>query len=301
MARRLATQPFTVDDAVLTVLEARVNFRARTMNLDAYFNRIGYSGAPRADLATLRAVHRAHVEAIPYENLDVQFEKPLTRAIGPTYEKIVERRRGGWCSEMTGLLSWAFEEIGFKVRRLAGGVTRATAGDSVVGNHFVLLVDLDETWLADAGFGDGLIEPVPLREGAFRVGPLDCRLDRIEGGWWRYSNDPTGSAPSFDFHTSVFDEALLEESCRFLQTDPASPFVLNAVVQRWQSDAHYSIRGRVLQAIDGAGKGTSLIEDAGHYVATLRDVFALDLPEAAALWPKICARHEAVFGASPPS
>ncbi|MEX0644169.1 MAG: arylamine N-acetyltransferase [Parvularculaceae bacterium] len=264
----------------------------------AYLDRIGFSGAPRADLATLRALHRAHVEAIPYENLDVQLGRPVTRAIGPTYEKIVTRRRGGWCYEMNGLLSWALEEIGFKVTRLAGGVARAIAGDAVVGNHLVLLVDLGETWLADAGFGDGLIEPTPLREGAFRVGPLDCRLDRVEAGWWRYSNDPTAVAPSFDFHEDVFEETLLEDRCRFLQTNPASPFVQNAVVQRWLNDAHYSMRGRVLQTNDGKGKRTAIIKDAKHYVATLREVFALDLPEAASLWPKICARHETVFGST---
>ena len=270
------------------------------MRLQAYLDRIGFSGAPRADLATLRAVHRAHVEAIPYENLDVQFGRPLTRAIAPAFEKIVERRRGGWCYEMNGLLCWALEEIGFKVRRLAGGVTRATAGDGVVGNHLVLLVDLDETWLADAGFGDGLIEPTPLCEGAFMVGPLECRLSRIDGGWWRYSNDPTGGAPSFDFHLDVSDEALLDDRCRFLQTDPASPFVLSAVVQRWRDEAHYSLRGRVLQRLDYGGKKTALIDDADRYVATLRDLFALDVPEAAALWPKIRARHEVLFGAPAP-
>lgn len=271
------------------------------MQIQAYLDRIGYAGTPRPDLETLKRVHRAHVEAIPYENLDVQFGRPLTRAIGPIFEKIVERKRGGWCYEMNGLFSWALEKIGFKVTRLAGGVTREKVGDGIVGNHLVLLIDLGDIWLADAGFGDGLIEPVRLREGAFRVGPLECRLDRIDGGWWRYANDPTGSAPSFDFHEDISDEALLEERCRFLQTDPASPFVMNALVQRWRAEAHYSMRGRVLQTINGAGKEKSLIEDAGHYVETLRDTFALDLPEAASLWPKICARHEIVFGAAAPA
>ncbi len=48
------------------------------MNLNVYFNRIGYAGSARADLETLTRVHRAHAMAIPYENFDVQLGRPLT-------------------------------------------------------------------------------------------------------------------------------------------------------------------------------------------------------------------------------
>lgn len=267
--------------------------------LEAYLGRIGFKGGARPDLATLRAVHHAHVEAIPYENLDVQLNRRLTRSPADAFDKIVTRRRGGWCYEMNGLLGWALEEIGFKVTRLAGAVTRAQSGDSVIGNHLVLLIDLGETWVADAGFGDGLIEPIRLREGPFRTGPLECRLERIEDGWWRYVNDPAGGAPSFDFHPGIGDEALLEARCQFLQSDPASPFVQNAVVQRWRDNAHYSLRGRVLQTLTEGGKHQETIGSAEDYVAALRETFALDLPEAARLWPAILARHEAVMAARP--
>ncbi len=269
------------------------------MRLQAYLDRIGYAGPVQPDLATLRAIHRAHVESIPYENLDVQFGVKVSRAVPAIFDKIVGRRRGGWCYEMNGLLSWALEVIGFSVKRLAGGVRREAVGDQAVGNHLVLLVDLGETWLADAGFGNGLIEPIRLREGAFRVGPLNCCLERIEGGWYRYFDDAITGGPSFDFHEDVSDEALLEARCRFLQSDPNSAFVLNAVAQRWRNDEHTSLRGRTLTRINSGGKGTTTVESADAYVATLRDTFDLDLPEAARLWPKICARHEALFACVP--
>ena len=265
------------------------------MKLESYLRRIGHAGQVRPDLETLRAIHRAHVQSISYENLDVQFGVPVSRAVPAIYSKIVERRRGGWCYEMNGLLSWALEEIGFSVRRLAGGVRREVVGDLAVGNHLVLLVDLDETWLADAGFGNGLVEPILLREGAFRVGPLNCRLTRVDGGWYRYVDDPITGGPSFDFHEGISDEALLEARCRFLQSDPTSNFVLNAVVQRWRHDEHYSLRGRSLTRIGEHGKETRLVDSADAYVETLRDLFDLNLPEAAGLWPKICARHESLF------
>lgn len=269
------------------------------MELDLYLERIGFAGDPHADLETLKRIHRFHVETIPYENLDVQFGVPIDRTPEAAFQKLVLRRRGGWCYEMNGLLSWALEEIGFKIHRLAGAVHRETAGDAMIGNHLVLLVDLDEPWVADAGFGDGLIEPVPLKQGPFKTGPLACTLEKIEHGWWRYNNDPDGGAPSFDFHPDIQDEALLEQSCRQLQTNPQSSFVLNAVVQRWAQNEHLSLRGRVFTKISRDGKISRIIANSDTYTSTLEKEFNLSAPDAASLWPKICARHEEVFGKEP--
>jgi N-hydroxyarylamine O-acetyltransferase len=265
------------------------------MKLEAYLDRIDFRGSLRPDEETLRAVHRRHVEAIPYENLDVQFHRPVTRQIEPVFDKLVTARRGGWCYEMNGLLAWALEECGFKLTRLAGAVMRETEGEAVIGNHLVLLVDLGQPWMADAGFGDGLIEPVPLKEGPFRVGPFHCSLERIEDGWWRYRNDPRGGAPSFDFHPELSDEARLDDRCQYLQASPDSPFVQNAVVQRWRNDEHFSVRGRVLQTFTEDGPAKRILQDAEEYVAVLRDMFGLDMPEASNLWPAILARHTALF------
>ncbi|MBY0421524.1 MAG: arylamine N-acetyltransferase, partial [Parvularculaceae bacterium] len=143
------------------------------------------------------------------------------------------------------------------------------------------------------------IEPVALREGSFRVGHFACALERIGDGWWRYRNDPQGSAPSFDFNEAVTDEALLETQSRFLQTNPASPFVQNLVVQRWDPGGHMSLRGRVLQRSDENGRSRDLIEDADGLVRALRNHFDLDAPEAARLWPQILARHATVFSDAP--
>lgn len=271
------------------------------MQLSDYLRRVGFDGATAADLATFRAVHRAHALSLSYENLDVQLTRPVTRDPADAFDKIVTHRRGGWCYEMNGLLGWALEEIGFDVTRLAGAVMRDMVGDGVIGNHLVLMVRIDgEDFIGDVGFGDGLIEPVALREGPIAGNPLRCSLHSIGGGWWRYANDPRSGGPSFDFNPSVTDENLLEEKCRFLQSDPSSPFVQNAVVQRWTAGAHLSMRGRVLRALTPRDEQKSLIADAEDYAATLKNLFGLDLPEAASLWPAIAARHEEVFAGQDP-
>jgi hypothetical protein len=67
------------------------------MQLDAYLARIGYAGALRPDLATLCALHRAHLLAIPYESLDMHLGRRLTLDLAQIFAKLVDARRGGWC------------------------------------------------------------------------------------------------------------------------------------------------------------------------------------------------------------
>jgi len=265
------------------------------VNLQAYLDRVKFTGKPKVDLDTLRRLHRGHVENIPYENLDVQFGREVSRNPEAIFDKLVTRRRGGWCYEMNGLLSWVLRDIGFDVTHMAGGVMRAAVGDDQVGNHLVLQVQLDRPYIADVGFGDGLIEPAPLDQGPVRQSLFAFALEDLGDDWWRFHNDPRGAAASFDFQSKRADEALLDDKCAWLQSSPVSPFVQNAVVQRHLPDGFAVMRGRILKTM-GADVQTRQIESARDYAVTLERVFALSLPEAEELWPKIDARHAELFG-----
>ena len=171
------------------------------MNVDAYLDRIGLHARPPATLAGLTAIHRAHSLAIPYENLDVQFGRLVTIERPAIYEKIVTKKRGGWCYEMNGIMGWALGELGFNVTRATGSVMREASGDFSNGNHLVLRVELSEgLYLADVGFGDGPRNPIRVVPGAFHADGFDFSLRRVDDRWWRLNNDPRGGAPSFDFN-----------------------------------------------------------------------------------------------------
>jgi len=268
-----------------------------TLELSAYLDRIRFEGGVRPDLATLRAIHRAHQYAITFENLDVQLRRPVVMDLEPNYDKIVRRRRGGWCYELNGVMGWALDQIGFDVTRMSAGVMRARAGDAQLGNHLCLLVRLDQPYLVDVGFGGSMTEPLPLRASEREDRPYRLGLSELDDGHWRFAEIAHGDGDdfSFDFRAAPADEALLARKCRFLQTDPASPFIQNLVVQRRTADAHLSLRGRVLAAIHTTRVDKKLLNSADELVATLRHSFDLDTPEAATLWPSICARHEALF------
>lgn len=264
------------------------------MDLQAYFDRIGYAGAPRPDLDTLRELHRLHLYAVPYENLDVQLRRPTTIDPAAAFEKIVLRGRGGWCYEMNGLLGAALVEIGFKVTRMAGSVARGER-DRPLGNHLILRVDLDRPYIADVGFGDGLREPVPLAVGPIHCAGYDFRMEALEDGWLRFHNHATGGAPFFDFEDKPASPHQLADTCQWLSTSPDSIFVQTAICQRHRPDGIDVLLGRVLRDVTPTEKTDRLLGSSGEFVGVLREVFGLDLPEAASLWPAICTKHDELF------
>jgi N-hydroxyarylamine O-acetyltransferase len=266
------------------------------MILSAYFDRIGYSGPVTPEPATLEAVMRAHIAAIPFENLDVQLGNRVTPALPAIYAKLVDRRRGGWCYENNGLFGWALGEMGFDVRRISAGVMRAVRGDVALGNHLALIVTIDgREWLVDVGFGGTLAAPIPLAAATHVQPPFSVGLVEADGYWRFEERYADGDAFSFDFLSGPADEALFARQCDALQSDPESIFVQNLVVQQRQAERHFSLRGRVLLERGAEGESKHLIADAAEFVATLKDRFGLDLPGAASLWSKVCARHAVLF------
>ena len=263
--------------------------------LEEYLERIGFRGEPRPDLATLSELQRMHVLTVPFENLDVQLRRPIVMDPDACYDKVVRRRRGGWCFELNGVLSWALREIGFDVVRLSGGVRRDVAGDKQMGNHLCLLVRLDRPYLVDVGFGGSLSRPLPLEASTQEQPPYHLTLSKLNDGYWRFAERTHGDPFSYDFRTDPADESHFADHCARLQIDSDSTFVQNLIVQRRDGDKHLALWGRVLMTQQSAGTEKRVLSSADELVATLRKAFDLDMPETAALWPAICARHEALF------
>lgn len=265
------------------------------MQLDRYLERIGYSGKIAPDLDTLIGVHRCHAFTIPYENLDVQLGRPLNFDIERIFDKMVIRHRGGWCYEIHTLLNWVLTEIGFDVSLVTSGIERDEFGDEMLGNHIAVLVHLDQTYLADLGLGDGLRQPIPLQEGTYNQGELEFRLEKIEGGYWRFLNHATAVPGNFDFKNEPCNMTLVEKQNHYLQTNSESEFVKNFVCQIMRPNSVTCLTGRVLREKTRHGTTKEVIsEDKFH--KTLVDIFGINDVEAVSIWPKIVERHSLLFG-----
>ena len=262
------------------------------MELDAYLHRINYSGTPAPNLETLKQLQRQHCYAIPYSNLDVQLGRSLSTDIPSSYRKLVERRQGGWCYEMNGLLGQMLECIGFEVQRIAGGVRRKERGDSAMGNHLMLCVQLDEPWIVDVGLGDGPYDPYPLRPHRFEQRGFVYSLEHTNG-YWRLHNYPGGSAPSFDFKREPADEDLLSAKCQWLSSDSESPFMNALVIQRVVPGGYDLQVGRIATEIRPGVRNERLINSADEFVQSIQERFGLVEPALEAQWDKVLEQHEA--------
>ncbi len=265
--------------------------------LEAYFERIRYKGDAKPTLETLRALQRQHVLNVPFENLDVQLGRPLTTDPEAALEKIVFRGRGGWCYEQNGLFGWVLSKLGFGVTRVAAAVMRLDRGPVSSANHLCLIVDIPEhagrRYLADVGFGGGMVDPLELTETYDVQAPFRVGLRRLDDGHWQFWENDGGGEFSYDFLARPGDEQALADRCAFLQNDPASGFVLNLVAQRRTLDEHKTLRGRVYTVCGTSGRKETIVPSPDALVAILRYEFGLHVPEVSELWPRIVERHEA--------
>ena len=244
----------------------------------------------------MSALLRSHVLSVPFENLDVQFGTPLTTAVEAAFDKIVNRRRGGWCYEQNGVFGWALSEIGFDVTRVAAHVMRADRGPEAANNHLSLLVGIPDRqglrYLVDVGFGGSLLQPLELAEQASVQAPFRVGLRRLEDGHWQFWENHGDGDFSFDFLAEPGDEDALAAKCVDLQRNPTSSFVLNLVAQRRAPDRHTTLRGRVLKVVTPTATRSDTLESESRFVAVLEDTFGLRVPGMAELWPRVVARHD---------
>jgi N-hydroxyarylamine O-acetyltransferase len=159
----------------------------------AYLDRIGIAHPDRPDQPDadyLRRLHRQHLHTVPFENLSIHLGEDIPLETGALFDKIVTRRRGGYCYEVNGAFAMLLRSLGYRVSLLAARVH----GPSGFGplSHLALRVDTDEPWLVDVGFGRNPELPLRLNDpgeqndthGVFRVqttaeGDLDVYRDGI--------------------------------------------------------------------------------------------------------------------------
>lgn len=204
------------------------------MNFSAYLGRIGYAGPVAPTLEVLRAVHRAHLLSVPFENLDISRGRKIAVDQDAFVRKIVEERRGGFCYEMNGAFAALLEAIGFRVTLLSARVARQKGGFGPEFDHLTLRVDLDEPWLADVGFGDSFIEPLRLHAGIEQQDRgLSYRIARQESCLQLEKKDSGGQWE--EQYRFTLQPRQLEEfaaMCHYHQTSPESSFTRKRLCSR---------------------------------------------------------------------
>jgi N-hydroxyarylamine O-acetyltransferase len=253
--------------------------------LNNYLARIGFDGKTEPDLATLTAIHVAHVNAIPFEGLDPLLRRPVKLDLASVQEKLVDNRRGGYCFEQNALLKAALETIGFEVTGFAARVRWMSPPDSPLGpkTHMLLKVDLpDGPYLADVGFGACLID-TPLRfqtDVEQRTAMGIFRLSKADGLFSLSAKRPAGWRTMYAFNEEPQIPADYELGSWFTSTSPLAPFTNVVIMQRLSGDRRYKLVDRqfTIEARDGEVVAERSIESAEELARVLDETFNITPP-----------------------
>ena len=250
-----------------------------TMRIDAYIERVGLTAPAAPDGETLRALHAAHREAFLFENLTIQSGGRVSLALCDLERKFLDEGRGGYCFEHNTLFAAALREIGIDSATLLGRVRRGPP-HRWCRTHMVLRVPLrGEVWLADVGFGAmGLLEPIPLRDGATALqGGFTFRLRRDAGLWILSARDAGAEIDLYEFTDDPQTPWDVEVANHFTSTHPESIFRQTLTIQRTRQDQRTILRTDVLTRYR-AGRLSEEPVPRQRLAAVARDEFGVNLP-----------------------
>jgi N-hydroxyarylamine O-acetyltransferase len=295
------------------------------MDADRYLDRIGLDpdAVAGANRETLRSLQRAHVTAVPFETLSITGDPHGPRngegvSLDPanTYEKVVERRRGGFCYELNGLFGQLLRELGYDPDRVAARVVNDGAARPPA-NHLSHVVEFDRRYVVDVGIGvPTMRRPTPLdgevREDAAGVEWRVVESDRPDAAYVSQYRTPGGDAGDgqsddagdgedadeqnsssprsttshedadgwsdrYVFSDVPRDRSYFAATCDFLSTAPESPFTGDPVVTLATEHGHKRLTTETLTVTEnGEKRERSVAPEKWHDV--LETEFGLRFP-----------------------
>jgi len=250
------------------------------MRFDDYLCRVGQLAPSGASIDTLRRLHLAHREAFLFENLSIQMGGGISLALPDLERKFLDQGRGGYCFEHNTLFAAALREAGFESTTLLGRVRRGPP-ERWARTHMVLRLTIDdEVWLADVGFGAvGLVEPIPLRDGATaEQGGFTYRLRRDAHLWILSIRDAAGvETDLYEFSEEPQTPMDVEVANHFTSTHPESIFRKALTIQRTARDDRTILRSDVLTRMRH-GRMVDIPFPRERLRDLAREEFAIELP-----------------------
>lgn len=250
-----------------------------------------YSEFHRPSLALLRALHEAHMLAVPFENLSIHYGQPIVLQQAALYDKIVRHRRGGFCYELNGMFAWLLRQLGYEVTLLSAEVAESGENFSPAYDHLALLVHQEDgaDWLADVGFGDSFRQPLQFQadmeqDGAdghtYRLRESqthdDAQGERDQPPYWLVEQHGDAQwEPVYRFTLRPHALTDFAERCIYQQTAPDSHFTQKRICSLALPNGRVSLSDlRMITTLDGKREERALSSE-DEYQAVLAERFGV--------------------------
>lgn len=253
-------------------------------DLAAYLDRIGWTGSalPPPTLETLAALLLAHTARIPFENVDVLLGRGVRLDLEGLQDKIVRRKRGGYCFEHATLLAGALGTLGFRFERHSARVIMVSPRTEAPRTHMFLTVTLPEgTFVADPGFGGYAPRvPVPLVHGREVSFEEQTHAMVREGDAWilRFKGE-TGMTDGWITELSNDNLVDFEVANHWTATHPSSPFKKLLLARAITPEGRVTVMNREVTIYEKDAAEKSELADRRALRALFARHFGFDLPE----------------------
>jgi N-hydroxyarylamine O-acetyltransferase len=250
------------------------------LNITAYLERINYQGPATPSAKTLRALQVAHLLTVPFENLSIHNGDAIVLEDEALFTKIVEHRRGGFCYECNGLFAALLRTLGFDVSILSAEVANAQ-GYSEPFDHMALMVNLQQRWLVDVGFGDSFLEPLLLDERSEQIqGERAYRIASDGDYVVLYRRDTDQWMPQYRFTLKAHVYEDFVEMCRYHQTSPQSHFTQKRVCSRATESGRITLSEmRLIETSKTGERQERVLADQQEYDEVLQKHFGIALEQ----------------------
>jgi len=287
----------------------------RSEATEAYLRRLGLDTDAELPptLETLGALHRAHLDAVPYENLGIMLGRPPSVDPAASLVRVGERGRAGYCFHQNGALGRVLTELGFEVGRRHGHVYSAEEERTDTSlNHLVLVVDglpseanPSGRWWADVGLGDAFRDPLPVQVGHYDQAGFDYEITEVRDDGWSFRHDRAGSFTGVEISSRSTERSVIEAAHASLSTPPDGRFAKLVVVQRRDDTGVDIVRGCLWHRIEADGRTETELATYDEWLAALvvgTRVSLDDLDDAGlrALYDDQRVKHEAWSAAGRP-
>ncbi|MCK6602835.1 MAG: arylamine N-acetyltransferase [Bacteroidetes bacterium] len=229
---------------------------------DLYLRRIGFSGPLEPTAKTLARLQEMHLLSVPFENLDIHSRQSINLAPDALFQKIVEKKRGGFCYELNGLFFDLLKAAGFDVQRISARVFNRQKGEfGPEFDHLALWVRMTDTdYLADVGFGDFSRHPLRIKPDLIQADPAgQFRLLLQEDNQFLVQKSQTGSWENqYLFSLKSHSIEAFSEMCRFHQTSPESHFTRQKLVSLATRNGRITLTDRIFRETENGAVKTEI-------------------------------------------
>jgi N-hydroxyarylamine O-acetyltransferase len=218
-----------------------------------YLQRLGAKVYDAPSLFILRDLMTRHLQTVPFENLDIVagLRPPLSRA--GVLDKIVTRRRGGFCYELNEAFSALLTHLGFAVRRIEARVwIEPQQKFGAPFDHMALIISLpDGEFLVDVGFGDSNRTPMRLPEDTLTDISGTYSLTQTSDQIWLLSRL---QRPLYEMSLLEQPLSAFEHMYRYHQSSPESIFSKGLMCTKATPSGRITLSRDRLIVVDGAAR-----------------------------------------------